>query len=161
MTVANVIARRHTGPVPPPTFHEGIARPAKSSHMSETQTDADDDEYAIPPPTDDPVSVRILGFTQYLSSAIQFDPKFKHILGQLRSRMKHWKLHVDRGANRLAATYNESFKPEIISQQNDPFRILWIDETCTEEALVGEKVQYVNRSKLNSSEGFSLGSPTD
>lgn len=53
--------------------------------------------------------------------------------------MKFYKLRVTANAANIASTFNEQFKPEIIPETNDPFRIHWVN-TSEEEVIVGEKV---------------------
>jgi len=53
--------------------------------------------------------------------------------------MKFYKLRVTQNAASVASAFNESFKPEIIPDSADPYKIDWITET-DEEVLVGEKV---------------------
>ena len=43
-------------------------------------------------------------------------------------------------APQVATTFNSSFQPEIILEHNDPFQAEWIDESCPEDIIVGEKV---------------------
>lgn len=101
------------------------------------------DEYAVPAPSDDPVCVpglftRIAKFIQV--STGQFEEKIAQITISLRDRMRFYKLPVSPNAASVASTFNEPFKPEIIAEHNDPYRIDWIDDSCREEFLVGEKV---------------------
>lgn len=59
----------------------------------------------------------------------------------LRERMRFYKLRVTQNATSIAMTFNEQFKPEIIREQNDPFRVDWIHEPLPDDAyLVGDKV---------------------
>jgi len=53
--------------------------------------------------------------------------------------MKFYKLRVTQNAASVASAFNESFKPEIIPDSADPYKIDWITE-ANEDVLVGEKV---------------------
>lgn len=53
--------------------------------------------------------------------------------------MKFYKLRVTQNAASVATAFNESFKPEIIPDSADPYKIDWITEP-DEDVLVGEKV---------------------
>lgn len=66
--------------------------------------------------------------------------------------MRFFKLRATPNATTISVTFNKQFQPEIISEQNDPFRIEWIDSTSTSEVLIGEKV----RSTLHCSVRTSL-----
>jgi actin-related protein 8 len=58
--------------------------------------------------------------------------------------MRFYKLRVSRNAANIASTFNDSFKPEIIAEHNDPYRVDWIDgPTANENVLVGEKVPFI------------------
>ena len=54
--------------------------------------------------------------------------------------MRFYKLRVTSDAASKASVFNEQFKPEIIPQENDPFRTNWIQEPPEDEFLVGEQV---------------------
>lgn len=54
--------------------------------------------------------------------------------------MRFYKLRVTPNAASIASTFNEPFKPEIIAEHNDPYRVDWIDGATDEEVFVGEKV---------------------
>ena len=54
--------------------------------------------------------------------------------------MRFYKLRVTPDAANKASMFNEQIKPEIIAEENDPFRTHWILESKGEEFLVGEKV---------------------
>ena len=58
----------------------------------------------------------------------------------MRDRMRFYKLRVTTNAPSIASTFNEQFKPEIIPEANDPFRIDWITAPTDEDFIVGEKV---------------------
>lgn len=57
----------------------------------------------------------------------------------LRDRMRFYKLRVTPNAATIASTFNAKFKPEIIPEHTDPFRVDWIFGS-SDEVLVGEKV---------------------
>ncbi|KAF7982561.1 hypothetical protein HWV62_27546 [Athelia sp. TMB] len=57
----------------------------------------------------------------------------------LRDRMRFYKLRVTPNAAQIASTFNEQFKPELIQDYNDPYRVDWIRDD-SEDVLVGEKV---------------------
>jgi len=72
---------------------------------------------------------------------IQFDAKMGSIIVSLRERMRFYKLRVTSNAARVASTFNEQFKPEIIPEINDPFFVDWIQDPLEDsEVLVGERV---------------------
>ena len=58
----------------------------------------------------------------------------------LRDRMRFYKLRMTPDAAIKAAAFNEQLKPELIPEQNDPFRVDWIYDIATEPYYVGEKV---------------------
>ena len=70
---------------------------------------------------------------------LQFEEKLSHIVGSLRDRMRFYKLRVTPNASNVASTFNDAFKPEIIAEHNDPYRVDWI-ESPLEKYYVGEKV---------------------
>ncbi|KAF5383740.1 hypothetical protein D9615_003529 [Tricholomella constricta] len=53
--------------------------------------------------------------------------------------MRFYKLRVTPNATAIASTFNEQFKPEIISEYNDPFRVEWTDKMSSEDVYYGEK----------------------
>ena len=59
----------------------------------------------------------------------------------LRDRMRFYKLRMTPDAAIKAAAFNEQLKPELIPEQNDPFRVDWIYDIATEPYHVGEKVR--------------------
>jgi actin-related protein 8 len=73
------------------------------------------------------------------SLGIQFEVKIDSLVTSFRERMKFYGLRVTRNAASVASAFNESFKPEIIPDSADPYRIDWITE-AKEDVLVGEKV---------------------
>ena len=54
--------------------------------------------------------------------------------------MKFYKLRVTQNATSIASTFNEQFRPEIIPEANDPFRVDWVLEP-DKEYLIGEQVR--------------------
>lgn len=55
--------------------------------------------------------------------------------------MRFYKLRVTPNATNIASTFNEQFKPEIISEYNDPFLVDWIHDLSSDDAfLIGDKV---------------------
>ncbi|KAI0316750.1 actin-related protein [Amylostereum chailletii] len=120
VTVPNVIARKTKPPVPPPVFVEGITRPRKNRSKPAPPSNAD--EYAVIPASDDP-----------------YDEKVSIIQTSLRDRMRFYKFRVTPDAAHKASMFNEQFQPEIIAEENDPFRIPWIQEPLDDPYLVGEK----------------------
>ena len=56
LTIPNVIARKHTPPIPDPVYVEGISRPREDRKRSTPSTTASSgDEYAVNVASDDPV----------------------------------------------------------------------------------------------------------
>lgn len=123
VSLPNVIARKHKPPVPEPTFVEGIMRArSRTTPPSSTPQPPNGDEYAVAPASDDP-----------------FEEKLASITVSLRERMRFYKLRVTQNATSIASTFNEQFRPEIIPEANDPFRVEWIHEP-DKEYLIGEQV---------------------
>ena len=54
--------------------------------------------------------------------------------------MRFYKLRVTPNAAGIASSFNDQFKPEIIPEANDPFRVEWIKEAEDREVLIGEEV---------------------
>ncbi|KAI0765670.1 actin-like ATPase domain-containing protein [Trametes elegans] len=122
LTVPNVIARKHTPPVPRPVYVQGISRPKEDRRRSTPSTSAPSgDEYGVNVASDDP-----------------FDTKVAAITVSLRDRMRFYKLRVTPNAASIATSFNEQFKPEVIPEVNDPYRVDWISES-DEPYHVGEK----------------------
>ncbi|KAI6164647.1 hypothetical protein EDD17DRAFT_1561775 [Pisolithus thermaeus] len=108
---------------PEPTFVEGIMRArSRTTPPSSTPQPPSGDEYAVAPASDDP-----------------FEEKLASITVSLRERMRFYKLRVTQNATSIASTFNEQFRPEIIPEANDPFRVEWIHEP-DKEYLIGEQV---------------------
>jgi actin-related protein 8 len=54
--------------------------------------------------------------------------------------MRFYKLRVTPKAASIATTFNEQFQPDIIPQNNDPYRFDWIQRPV-EEVYIGENVK--------------------
>ncbi|KAH7927316.1 actin-like ATPase domain-containing protein [Leucogyrophana mollusca] len=131
ISIPNVVARKHRPPVPVPPYVEGISRPRKG-RVTPTPQPQNGDEYAVSIPSDDP-----------------FDVKIASITVSLRERMRFYKLRVTPNAAGIASTFNEQFKPEIIPEVNDPFRVDWIQESSEDaEALIGENALRISDPQL-------------
>ncbi|PFH51828.1 hypothetical protein AMATHDRAFT_74707 [Amanita thiersii Skay4041] len=131
ITVPCVVAWKHKEAVSSPVFVEGISRPKKGRNTHVTADATDGNEYDVPLPADDP-----------------FEEKLASITVSLRDRMRFYKQRVTPNATSIARTFNEQFKPEIISEHNDPYRIDWLDSTCTENTFLladPEKAGYLVR----------------
>ncbi|KAG2355694.1 hypothetical protein BDR07DRAFT_1425340 [Suillus spraguei] len=133
VSIPNVIARKHKPPVPVPTYVEGISRPRKGQvPQLSASASPDGDEYAVDITSDDP-----------------FDAKMGSIIVSLRERMRFYKLRVTCNAARVASTFNEQFKPEIIPEVNDPFLVDWIEDPPEDsEVLVGERALRLSDPQL-------------
>jgi actin-related protein 8 len=59
----------------------------------------------------------------------------------LRDRMKFYKLRVTPDAANKAIMFNTKSQPEIIPEENDIYRVKFIQKPPEEEFLVGEKVE--------------------
>ncbi|KAF8745459.1 hypothetical protein AX14_008889 [Amanita brunnescens Koide BX004] len=115
-TVPCVVAWKNKGPIVSPTFVEGISRPKKGKTSSKSRDESD------------------------TSSALDdsFDEKLASLTSSLRDRMRFYKHRVTPNATSIARTFNEQFKPEIIPEHNDPYRVDWLD-SCQENVLIGER----------------------
>ncbi|KAG5647468.1 hypothetical protein DXG03_009399 [Asterophora parasitica] len=111
ITVPNVVARKYTPPVPPPARIERISRPWRRAADDETE----------------------------LLEKDPFNEKIAAITVSLRDRMRFYKLRVTPNATTIASAFNEQFKPEIISEYNDPFRVEWTEKISSEDVYFGEK----------------------
>ncbi|KAI9440349.1 hypothetical protein H4582DRAFT_1936346 [Lactarius indigo] len=120
LTVPNVIARK-TINAPEPSFFKGISRP-RNGRTRPPPPPPNGDEYAVARASDDP-----------------FDEKIEVIQVSLRDRMRFYKLRMTPDAAIKATGFNEQLKPELIPEQNDPFRVDWIYDIATEPYYVGEK----------------------
>lgn len=73
--------------------------------------------------------------------------------------MRFYKLRVTANAASIASTFNEQFKPEIIPEANDPFRVNWINES-NEDPVVGEAVSDLSTGDLSTSSHTSKKGPS-
>ncbi|KAG6329925.1 hypothetical protein ID866_9164, partial [Astraeus odoratus] len=103
----------------------GITRPRKIRSTAEVSTPQppNRDEYAVTPASDDP-----------------FEVKVASIAVSLRERMRFYLLRVTPNATSIASTFNEQFKPEIIPEANDPFRVDWIHEALPENEYLALRI---------------------
>jgi actin-related protein 8 len=123
ISVLNVIGWKTKPPVPMPVFVEGISRPRKGrTYPHQSAQTKNGDEYAVPITSDDP-----------------FETKIAAITVSLRERMRFYKLRVTPNSAGIASTFNEQFKPEIIQEYNDPFRVDWLYEP-SDDFIIGENV---------------------
>ncbi|KAG5636677.1 hypothetical protein H0H81_007207 [Sphagnurus paluster] len=116
--IPNVVARKCKPPVPAPTRVEGISRPRGSTNSEDELSEKD-----------------------------PFEDKISAITVSLRDRMRFYKLRVTPNATAIASTFNEQFKPEIIAEYNDPFRVEWTENMSSEEAYFGEKAPFVLQTR--------------
>ncbi|KAF9650794.1 actin-like ATPase domain-containing protein [Thelephora ganbajun] len=124
ITVPNVVARklRDGGIVLKPTYIKGIERPQPGTERTKPiQGTGGGDEYSVSSQSNDP-----------------FEVKIDSLVTSFRERMKFYKLRTTQNAAPVASAFNESFKPEIIPDSADPYKIDWITE-ANEDVLVGEK----------------------
>ncbi|KAF8623025.1 hypothetical protein AX15_006537 [Amanita polypyramis BW_CC] len=119
-TVPCVVAWKCGGSVVSPIFIEGVSRPKKGKIVFTKLTHHD--ESAKSTVHDDP-----------------FEEKLASLTSSLRERMRFYKHRVTPNATSIARTFNEQFKPEIIPEHNDPYRVDWLDASCNEDVLIGEK----------------------
>lgn len=56
--------------------------------------------------------------------------------------MRFYKLRVTPNAAAIASTFNEQFKPEIIT--SDPKQIQWLDDVEQADVVVGEEVRPIS-----------------
>ncbi|KAG6810888.1 hypothetical protein H0H92_009918 [Tricholoma furcatifolium] len=110
-SVSNVVARKCKPPVPQFVRVEGISRPRTQTSNTSNGTSEKD----------------------------LFDEKLTAITVSLRDRMKFYKLRVTNNATTIASTFNEQFKPEIIAEYNDPFRVEWTEKISNEDVYFGEQ----------------------
>ncbi|KAG6866577.1 hypothetical protein C0991_002062 [Blastosporella zonata] len=109
-SVPNVVARKCKPPVPEFIRKEGVSRPRLRTVDLENQTSEKD----------------------------PFDDKIVAITVSLRDRMRFYKLRVTPNATGIASSFNDQFKPEIISDYNDPFRVEWTERVSDKDAYFGE-----------------------
>ncbi|KAJ2934792.1 hypothetical protein H1R20_g2274, partial [Candolleomyces eurysporus] len=120
-----VVARKDTPSTtePRPIYRNCIIRPGgKSEKDSGLSFDPpqNGDEYDVTPASSDP-----------------FDTKLAIITVSLRDRMRFYKLRVTPNAAAIASTFNEQFKPEIIT--SDPKQIQWLDNVEQADVVVGDE----------------------
>ncbi|GLB41816.1 hypothetical protein LshimejAT787_1004160 [Lyophyllum shimeji] len=109
VSVPNVVARKSSVPVPPLTWVDRVSRP-RSREAELEQAEKD-----------------------------LFNEKMAAITVSLRDRMRFYKLRVTPNATAIASTFNEQFKPEIISEYNDPYRVEWTENVSSEDVYFGDK----------------------
>ncbi|KAG6857474.1 hypothetical protein H0H87_003541 [Tephrocybe sp. NHM501043] len=126
-SVPNVVARKCKPPVPEFVRIEGISRPRGQT------ADTEDKAYKDP-----------------------FDDKIAAITVSLRDRMRFYKLRVTPNATSIASSFNAQFKPEIISDYNDPFRVEWTENVSDEDVYFGEKALSMADAQ---NAGYSLRCP--
>ncbi|RXW22152.1 hypothetical protein EST38_g3702 [Candolleomyces aberdarensis] len=119
----SVVARKDTSSTTEtrPIRRNCIIRPGgKAEKDSGLSFDApqNGDEYDVTPASSDP-----------------FDTKLAIITVSLRDRMRFYKLRVTPNAAAIASTFNEQFKPEIIT--SDPKQIQWLDKVEQANVVVG------------------------
>jgi actin-related protein 8 len=68
------------------------------------------------------------------------DAKITCIATSLRDRMRFYKLDVAKDATANAIAFNSTVKPELIPEENDPYRIQWVTTPPSGECVVGERV---------------------
>ena len=73
--------------------------------------------------------------------------------------MRFYKLRVTPDAANKASMFNEQIKPEIIAEENDPFRTQWILESKGDEFMVGEKVSLQQHFSVKSQSSPNLSRP--
>jgi actin-related protein 8 len=126
-------------PVPAPTYVEGIARPRKGRNSGQSSSQQED-EYQVTLTSDDPVSLWLTFHSKENHVfLLQFEEKVAQITTSLRDRMRFYKLRVTPNAAGIASTFNDAFKPEIIAEHNDPYRVDWIWDSA-DDVLIGEQV---------------------
>jgi actin-related protein 8 len=54
--------------------------------------------------------------------------------------MRFYKLNVSKEATVNAIAFNSTVKPELIPEENDPYRIQWVTTPPAGEYVVGERV---------------------
>ena len=76
--------------------------------------------------------------------------------------MRFYKLRILPNAHKVAATFNSQFVPERIPEHND-YEQEWIDNSCQEPVLVGEKVctakLYLSNFILNIQQALRIADP--
>ena len=120
-------------PTPTPVYATRFSNTAVAAAVGDIEMDQDDDEEPIPLDDDtDPVSAKI-----------------NSIRGDLRARMRIFKLRGQGNGNAQAAAYNETVVPENLPDYNDPSEIEWTDTVAEpKDFYVGEKVRLNSISSL-------------
>lgn len=132
VTIPAVVARKHTSAPPEIIRVENVCRPRNNTPGSQkNDTQRNGDEYDVSTASNDP-----------------FDAKLAAITLSLRDRMRFYKLRVTPNATKIASTFNEQFKPEVITD-HEALEMEWIDETCSEDVLVGEKALRIADPRLS------------
>ncbi|KIK08875.1 hypothetical protein K443DRAFT_655462 [Laccaria amethystina LaAM-08-1] len=118
VTVPAVVARKHTSAPPEIIRVENVCRPRDNTPGSQkNDTQRNGDEYDVSTASNDP-----------------FDAKLAAITLSLRDRMRFYKLRVTPNATKIASTFNEQFKPEVITD-HEALEMEWIDDSCFEDVL--------------------------
>lgn len=131
VTIPAVVARKHTSAPPEIIRVENVCRPRNNTPGSQKSDTQNGDEYDVSTASNDP-----------------FDAKLAAITLSLRDRMRFYKLRVTPNATKIASTFNEQFKPEVITDY-EALEMEWIDETCSEDVLVGEKALQIADPRLS------------
>ena len=140
MIIPAVVGRKYTGTAPQYPRKNCIIRPGTSKDkLPAVVLPQNGDEYDVIPGSSDSVSSTTSSSLPCLTHKLsKFDTKLAIITVSLRDRMRFYKLRVTPNAATIASTFNEQFKPEIIT--TDPNSIEWIDENCPDKVVVGENV---------------------
>ncbi|KAF8637628.1 hypothetical protein AX17_002697 [Amanita inopinata Kibby_2008] len=126
ITVPCVVAWKCKGSVVSPAFVEGVSRPKRVKLTSTATTSGHGEEHDKLMTQEDP-----------------FEEKLATMTVSLRDRMRFYKHRVTPNATSIARTFNEQFRPEIIAAHNDPYRVEWLDASCGEDVLIGEKALHL------------------
>ncbi|EAU90511.2 nucleus protein [Coprinopsis cinerea okayama7 len=118
VSIPAAVGRKYKNSAPQPERKNCIIRPGSSKDkFPAIPLPQNGDEYDVTPASND-----------------SFDTKLAIITVSLRDRMRFYKLRVTPNAVTIASTFNEQFKPEIIT--SDPNSIEWIDESCQDEVAL-------------------------
>ncbi|KAF8159517.1 actin-related protein [Crassisporium funariophilum] len=121
VTIPCVVARKSKTQVVSPERVSLVSRPRDAGEQATYADNRGLEEISEAVPREDP-----------------FHAKLAAITVSLRDRMRFYKLRVTPNATKIASTFNEQFRPEQIPEHND-YQTDWIDESCSEEILIGEK----------------------
>jgi actin-related protein 8 len=69
------------------------------------------------------------------------DKRIASIVVSLRDRMRFYKLDVIKNAAAGCIRFNSKSEPELLDEENDPYRIQWVTTPPTNETVVGERVR--------------------